>query len=238
LNDEQKQNDPIVPEEAVIEDEEAATPKKEERALMPALPYPEQLYLLPLNRRPFFPGMAAPIVIEPGSYYEVLKIVAKTDHKCLGLFLTHKEDVNIYKIGIDDLNKVGVVARILRIIPMEQGGAQVVLNMEKRVSIAKPLKSKYLLAQVKYHDDTPLEHLSRELKAYSISIITTIKELLKLNPLFKEELQIFLGHSIDRREHRDNGLKNPYSVRDPKPPEERKRDLHDSWLPFCPLHRA
>lgn len=182
-----------MPEEAVIEDEDAAIPKKEEK--LPSLPYPEQLYLLPLNRRPFFPGMAAPIVIEPGSYYEVLKIVAKTDHKCLGLFLTHKEDINIYKIGINDLHEVGVVARILRIIPMEQGGAQVVLNMEKRVSIQKPLKSKYLLAQVKYHDDTPLEHLSRELKAYSISIITTIKELLKLNPLFKEELQIFLGHS-------------------------------------------
>ncbi len=78
---------------------------------------------------------------------------------------------------------------------MEQGGAQVVLNMEKRVSIEKPVKNKHLIAKVKYHDDTPLEHLSRELKAYSISIITTIKELLKLNPLFKEELQIFLGHS-------------------------------------------
>lgn len=174
---------------------EEVAPKKEERNLLPSLPYPEQLYLLPLNRRPFFPGMAAPIVIEPGAYYEVLKIVAKTEHKCLGLFLTHKEDVNIYKIGLSDLHPVGVVARILRIIPMEQGGAQVVLNMEKRVMIEKAVKSKHLLAQVKYHDDTPLEHLSRELKAYSISIITTIKELLKLNPLFKEELQIFLGHS-------------------------------------------
>ena len=88
--------------------------------------------------------MAAPIVIEPGAYYEVLKIVAKTDHKCVGLFLTHQEDVNIYKIGFNDLFKVGVVARIFRIIPMEQGGAQVVLNMEKRVSIEKPVKSKYL----------------------------------------------------------------------------------------------
>jgi ATP-dependent Lon protease len=165
------------------------------RALVPTLPYPEQLYVMPLNRRPFFPGMAAPIVIEPGAYYEVLKIVSKTEHKCVGLFLTHQEDVNIYKIGFDDLFKVGVVARILRIIPLEQGGAQVVLNMEKRVVIEKPVKNKQLIAQVKYHDDTPLAHLSRELKAYSISIITTIKELLKLNPLFKEELQIFLGHS-------------------------------------------
>ncbi|MBU6446000.1 MAG: endopeptidase La, partial [Verrucomicrobia bacterium] len=106
-----------------------------------------------------------------------------------------QEDVNIYKIGFDDLFKVGVVARILRIIPMEQGGAQVVLNMEKRVVIEKPVKSKHLIAQVSYQDDAPLSSLSRQLKAYSISIITTIKELLKLNPLFKEELQIFLGHS-------------------------------------------
>lgn len=181
-------------EEALL-DEELPNLKKSDKALIPVLPYPEQLYVLPLNRRPFFPGMAAPIVIEPGVYYEVLKIVAKTDHKCLGLFLTEKEDVNIYKIKIDDLYKVGVVARILRIIPMEQGGAQVVLNMEKRVMIEKPIKNKYLSAQVKYHDDPPVEKLSRELKAYSISIITTIKELLKLNPLFKEELQIFLGHS-------------------------------------------
>jgi len=182
-------------ETSILDEDELDEPKKEERSLIPALSYPELLYVLPLNRRPFFPGMAAPIVIEPGAYYEVLKTVAKSDHKCVGLFLTHKEDANIYKINLDDLYKVGVVARILRIIPMEQGGAQVVLNMEKRVSIVKPGKSKYLQAEVKYHDDTPLEHLSKELKAYSISIITTIKELLKLNPLFKEELQIFLGHS-------------------------------------------
>lgn len=185
----------IVPELPAIEEDEPIEAPKKEGALIPTLPYPEQLYIMPLNRRPFFPGMAAPIVIEPGAYYEVLKIISKTEHKCVGLFLTHKEDVNIYKIGFDDLYHVGVVARILRIIPMEQGGAQVVLNMEKRVVFQKPLKSKYLLAQVTYHDDTPLAHLSRELKAYSISIITTIKELLKLNPLFKEELQIFLGHS-------------------------------------------
>lgn len=191
---EHEHDDDFVHEEPLLEDDDEH-PAQKSSTLVPSPPYPEQLYCLPLNRRPFFPGMAAPIVIEPGAYYEVLKIVSKTEHKCVGLFLTHKEDVNIYKIDFNDLFSIGVVARILRIIPMEQGGAQVVLNMEKRVMIDKPVKNKYLLAQVKYHDDPPLSHLSKELKAYSISIITTIKELLKLNPLFKEELQIFLGHS-------------------------------------------
>ena len=179
-------------EEAIAEAVKESLEGKQEAE--PSSPGPDQIFVIPLTRRPFFPGMAAPVVIEPGPFYEVLKLVAKTEHKCMGLFLTKQEEVNVYKIGFGDLYKVGVLARILRIIPMEQGGAQVVLNMEKRISIKKPIKSKYLRAEVKYHEDATRK-LTKELKAYSISIITTIKELLKLNPLFKEELQIFLSHS-------------------------------------------
>jgi ATP-dependent Lon protease len=181
-------------EEALVEAVQNSV-KQDQQRDKAAAEMPEEVFVIPLTRRPFFPGMAAPIVIEPGAYYEVLKMVAKSEHKCMGLFLTKREEVNVYKVGFEDLYEVGVLARILRIIPMEQGGAQVVLNMEKRISLKKPLKAgKYLKAQVEYHEDTVTKH-SKELKAYSISIITTIKELLKLNPLFKEELQIFLGHS-------------------------------------------
>lgn len=155
---------------------------------------PDQIYIFPVVRRPFFPGMAAPIVIEPGPFYEVLKVVAKSEHKCVGVLLSKVENADINKIGFDDLFSIGVLARILRIIPMEQGGAQVILNMEKRLKVIEPIpNTKVLKARVEYFEDQPIQ--STELKAYSISIISTIKELLKLNPLFKEELQIFLGHS-------------------------------------------
>ncbi len=155
---------------------------------------PEELYVFPLSRRPFFPGMAAPIVIEPGPFYELLKIIARSEDKCVGLFLSQREDKDIYSLKLDDLYATGVMARILRIIPMEQGGAQVILNMEKRIKLVEKLQErKGLKARVTYLED----HVdnTKELKAYAISIISTIKELLKLNPLFKEELQIFLGHS-------------------------------------------
>ena len=157
--------------------------------------YPDEVYIFPLLRRPFFPGMAAPIVIEPGPYYEVLKMLAKTEHKSVGLLLSKQEEGDIYKKGFKDLYTIGVLARILRIIPMEQGGAQVILNMEKRLRILQPieLETKQLKASIELIED--ISGQSDELKAYSISIISTIKELLKLNPLFKEELQIFLGHS-------------------------------------------
>lgn len=155
---------------------------------------PDELHIFPLIRRPFFPGMAAPLVVEPGPFFEVLKQIAKSEHKCVGLVLARTEEGDIYKKNFDDLYNIGVLARVLRVIPMEQGGAQVILNMEKRLKIVKPLSSaKSLKAKVSFYEDSTV--LTKELKAYSISIISTIKELLKLNPLFKEELQIFLGHS-------------------------------------------
>lgn len=176
-------------ENAVINalDEQDLLNKKEQSS-------PDSLYIFPLTRRPFFPGMAAPLVVEPGPFYETLKIIAKSEHKCLGLLLSKTENLDIYKSTLEDFFQVGVLARILRIIPMEQGGAQVILNMEKRIKIETPLVDfKQLKAKVTYFEDNPA--LTLELKAYAISIISTIKELLKLNPLFKEELQIFLGHS-------------------------------------------
>lgn len=165
----------------------------EENAVDVRQNYPKQLYILPLNRRPFFPGMAAPVIIEPGPFYETLKIIAKEEQKYVALLLTRDEEADIYKVGFDDLFLVGVVARILRIIPLENGGAQVVLNMEERLEVVRPMRTKHLRAQVTYHFDS--RQITDELKAYSINIISIIKELLKLNPLFKEELQIFLGHS-------------------------------------------
>ncbi len=155
---------------------------------------PSQLPIFPLTKRPFFPGMATPIVVEKGTYYEILKQVAKSKKQFIGLVLTKSETQEIGDISLKDLYQVGVVARILRIIPIEGGGAQVILNMEKRISLKKAShEGDYIKAHVAYHED--IKTLTKELKAYSISIISTIKELLKLNPLFKEELQIFLSHS-------------------------------------------
>lgn len=178
-------------EDAILQSraEESETPSVQEDG-------PAQVFLMPLTRRPFFPGMAAPIVIEPGSFYEALKQVAKSSERYLGLVLTKDEHINIYKAKLSDLHKVGVLARILRIIPIERGGAQVVLSMEHRFSIKGGVRgSKYLAGRIHIHREQSQAEIAEELKAYSINIVTTIKDLLKLNPLFKEELQVFLGHS-------------------------------------------
>jgi len=180
----EEEREEMLIQDAVLEDQ------IEER---PTTTPPSQVFVVPVQRRPFFPGMAAPLIFEPGPYYEVLKIVARSKHKSMAIVLTKKEEMPLNSMTIEDVYPVGVLARILRIIPLDHGGAQVVLSMEKRISIKRPLKSKYLRAEISCQEEE--RELSKELKAYSINIITTIRELLKLNPLFKEELKTFLGHS-------------------------------------------
>lgn len=156
--------------------------------------FPQELYIIPLNKRPFFPGMAAPILIEAGPHYEMLTDLAKSSQKYIGLALTKKEDADIQNVKFNQIYRVGVVARILRILPIsEKNSVQVLLSIEERVKFTEPVDDPFLKAKASYHKET--KHLTEELKAYSISIVSVIKDLLKLNPLFKEELQIFLGHS-------------------------------------------
>jgi ATP-dependent Lon protease len=182
-------------EHAMMDTLDSTVGRPEGQPLQEPQELPLELIIFPIVKRPFFPGMAAPIVIEPGPFFDTLKEIARSENKCVGLFLTKKEEINVYKAKFEDLHSVGVMARILRIIPMEQGGAQVILNMEQRIRIQEVVSEETTLkAKVSYLTSTlPAE--TEELKAYSISIIATIKELLKLSPLFKEELQIFLSHS-------------------------------------------
>lgn len=159
----------------------------------PSSQLPEEVFVLPITRRPLFPGMAIPVMIQPGRFYEMLKSIANTDEKNIGIFLTKKENTNIEKVKLNQLFEVGVLAKILKIAPMESGGAQVILNVSHRIQRQDKVENKYLRASVKVQFDKT--KITDEVKAYSMSIITVIKELLTLNPLFKEELQIFLGHS-------------------------------------------
>lgn len=160
--------------------------------------YPTNLPILPLTSRVYMPGMAVPIVIEPGVYYDLLKDLAKMEHKFLGLVLTQDKDQDIYDVKFKDLYDVGVVARIIRILNIQEAGAQVILNIERRFLIEKnvtPKKAKYLVAKVAYHKEQVAAGKKDMVTAYTNNLVTTIKELLNLSPLFKEELQIVLSHS-------------------------------------------
>ena len=86
------------------------------------------------------------------------------------------------------------MVRMLNVQEVE-GNIQFIAQGLERFRIKKFLSDKPpFVVQVEYFKDA--QESEEELKAYAISIISSIKQLLSLNPLYSEELKQYLGGSV------------------------------------------
>ncbi|MDP7158518.1 MAG: AAA family ATPase, partial [SAR324 cluster bacterium] len=70
----------------------------------------------------------------------------------------------------------------------------IIVQVEERFDVVEVTQEEPVLrARVRYWYEAEPD-VNDEIKAYSISIINLIKELVQLNPLFKEELGLLVGH--------------------------------------------
>ncbi len=139
-----------------------------------------------------------PETIDDEPLVQMLIEVAESESRFVGIVLRRprEEGAEAEPVGTSDLYQIGVVAEILRMASIEnQNELHVVLTVLERFSIARFVQeSPHVVAKVDYMFETQMTD-NQELKAYSVSVIKCIKELVQLNPLYKEELSIFMSHS-------------------------------------------
>ena len=156
---------------------------------------PESIYIIPGITKPVFPGMVFPVVLPEGPYAEVLNKVADgNDEKIVGFVLTKEElDDDEHEKLIKKLYKVGTVARILNFRSNSDGSAQALLQGVSRFKILKVISTEgpKIKAYVQYLKEKQVE--GDEIKALSMAIMKTLRELVKNNPLFSEEIKMFLS---------------------------------------------
>ena len=151
--------------------------------------FPEQLLIVPLYDRPLFPKMMLPVIISDEELEQHMMKVMKDSLKYIGLVFSFRENEE----DEGKLSETGVVAKIVQASKQANAPLQVVVQVMERFEIVKLQKEKPVIqARVRYwYDSDPGSE--EELKAYSVSIINAIKELVQLNPLFKEELGLLMG---------------------------------------------
>ena len=159
---------------------------------------PDQLPIIPTGTRPFFPKMIAPVLIEDGPVKQAVARAVQSSSKYVGLALTRSKPEKEPGAPLrgKDVHRFGVVAEILRVnAPAPDAPMQVMLGVLERIKIEAFLQEEpVLIASVKVLRETEMA-VNEELKAYSISILNTMKELIQLSPLFKEELNLFLSRA-------------------------------------------
>ncbi|HYQ40038.1 MAG TPA: LON peptidase substrate-binding domain-containing protein, partial [Pseudomonas sp.] len=152
---------------------------------------PNQLYIMPVHNRPFFPAQVLPIMVNPEHWAETLKRVAKTEHHCVALFYMENPAESAEDFDPAQLPEHGTVVRVHH--ASQQGDTlQFVAQGLARVRIRNWLsRTPPYLVEVDY-PRTPADP-SDEVKAYGMALINAIKELLPLNPLYSEELKNYLN---------------------------------------------
>ena len=149
---------------------------------------PGKLLLLPLAGRPFFPAQTMPIVIPEEPWRETIERVGNTPHHLVGLVYAPNADGEIP--SLEQINRIGTVVRMHQ--PMRADGKiQFIAEGLQRFQVTNWIsQERPFLAQVDY-PLPPIED-KQNVRAYALAIIAKIKELLPLNPLYKEGLRAYL----------------------------------------------
>lgn len=153
---------------------------------------PEQIPIIPLRPRPAFPNILIPMSISGKEKVDIIKKAADSQSQTIGMVLVRNIEG---KDEPDNLHRIGVVGKIVKIMKSEEDNIQVLVNCLERFTIKRLHETDDgLVGSVEYLK-TPEDAQREELKAYSMAIITTLKELVQINPLYSEEIKMFLGRS-------------------------------------------
>lgn len=158
--------------------------------------FPEVLPLIILKDRPVFPRIMHPVLVTGKKQIDLIHKLVDLGSPHVGLVLYTGEDNKLENpddVTLSDLAAVGVVGRMVKVTELKDGVLQILFEMKERFQIKEFVtEAQPFRARVRYWRE-PSETNSEEIKAYSVALINTIRELVKNNPLFKEELNLLIG---------------------------------------------
>ncbi len=155
--------------------------------------YPDQLPIMALPTRPVFPKVMLPLELESEELKELISDAAEGDG-LVGLVLerqSESQDSLSAHVVEGEVHDVGVVAQVVNVSVGDDDEMTAVLSALDRMRIVRVAQhDPYMRAEVEYLKDKLGP--KAELKAYSLAAINLIKDLVALNPLYKEQLSLLL----------------------------------------------
>lgn len=150
------------------------SPEDEEQ--MNAEEVPENLPVLPLRNTVLFPGVVIPITVGRDKSIRLIREAYKTKE---AIGVVAQKDVEVEEPDFKDLNKIGTVASIIKILQMPDGSTTAIIQGKKRFQLIDLVQTEpYFKASVKAFDkiekragDVKFNALIDSLKDLSMQII-------------------------------------------------------------------
>lgn len=153
--------------------------------------YPDNLVVLPLENRPVLPGLALPLTFFNPKVVRYVEHALEQNNGFIGVSFIR--NLNSADYLNSELHQTGTLLKIIKIINKTDEQVHFFAQALTRFHFRKEfMRNDMKFWQVDYEYDDKIV-LNPELKAYTLAIINSVKELIKLNPMFQEQMKLALS---------------------------------------------
>ncbi len=152
--------------------------------------FPDEMPILPLRNTVLFPGVVIPITVGREKSIELIKDANKGS-KMIGV-VSQKDDKNDDP-SIQDLNSIGTVALILKVLKMPEGNTTVIIQGKKKFELGEALQTEpYLKAKINKVVETFPAKNDKQFEALVSSIRDSAMQIITLSPNIPPEASFAL----------------------------------------------
>jgi ATP-dependent Lon protease len=150
---------------------------------------PEYLPLLPLRNTVLFPGVVLPITVGRDKSIKAVNDAYKAE-KLIGV--VSQKDTNVEDPTVADLEDIGTVARIVKLIKMPDGGTTVIIQGRQRFKVADiATEDPYFIAKIETIVEPEMPK-DQDFEAYISNIKDLATQIIQLSPNIPSEAGIIL----------------------------------------------
>jgi len=147
--------------------------------------YPKNMPILPLRNAVLFPGVVLPITAGRDKSIKLLQEAQKKD-KTIAVF--SQKDNKIEDPTPEDLNQIGTVARIIKLLKMPDGSTMAILQGTRKCKLNEITEFQpYFKGSIEMIDDPKIKKKNKQYDALIDSIRDTSIQIINENPAIPSE---------------------------------------------------
>lgn len=164
----------------------------EEEENMNKQSFPDVLPILPLRNNVLFPGVVIPITVGRDKSIKLIQ-EANKGSKIIGVI--SQKDGSEEEPTFDDLNKVGTVAQIIRLLKMPDGSSTVIIQGKRRFEMLEEVQSDpFITAKVRMLEEAKVDPKNKEMDAMFKSIKDLALQIIQDSPNIPSEASFAIGN--------------------------------------------
>jgi len=159
------------------------TSEEEERFNLEELP--DDIPILPLRNTVLFPGVVIPITVGRDKSIRLIQDVFKGD-KRIGVI--SQKDEKIEEPDFEDLNRIGTIATVIRMLKMPDGNTTVIIQGKKRFEIDELIQTEpYFKARIKKFSESFPAKNDKSFEAITASMKDLANKIIEISPNIPSE---------------------------------------------------